>query len=122
VYLEEDEVTSQVSSLKHDDAFPNLPGAESESLGLENASFHWNKLPEEDPESATLASNGKRSPESSIDGSTARGDDSGSESGFNENNTFELRDISVIFPEGKLSVITGPTARYLALRYFQLHC
>ncbi|KAF8133513.1 P-loop containing nucleoside triphosphate hydrolase protein, partial [Mycena galopus ATCC 62051] len=27
-----------------------------------------------------------------------------------ENNRFELRDISVLFPEGKLSIITGPTA------------
>ncbi|KAJ7211962.1 hypothetical protein C8J57DRAFT_1255197 [Mycena rebaudengoi] len=85
-----------------------LQPAGGQGLGLEHASFHWNKLPEED---ATLAGNGKRSPESSIDGSTTRGDDSGSESGFNEKNTFELLDISVVFPEGKLSVITGPTAR-----------
>ncbi|KAJ7161605.1 hypothetical protein C8R46DRAFT_818023, partial [Mycena filopes] len=28
-----------------------------------------------------------------------------------EESRFELRDISVLFPEGKLSVVTGPTAR-----------
>ncbi|KAF8189625.1 multidrug resistance-associated ABC transporter [Mycena galopus ATCC 62051] len=107
VYLEEDEVTAQVSSLKREAsvtaAFPLLEGAEDEGLGLEGASLRWNRLAEE--EDTTL----NTSPTSSIDGSTARGDDSGSESGH-ENNRFELRDISVLFPEGKLSVITGPTA------------
>jgi hypothetical protein len=32
----------------------------------------------------------------------------GARAGGSENNRFELRDISVLFPEGKLSVITGP--------------
>jgi hypothetical protein len=116
VYLEEDEVSAQVSSLKKDMSIPLLDGAEDEDLGLENASFRWNELAEEEEDADVRNGNGdgngrKRSPTSSIDGSTARGDDSGSEGGGNENNKFELRDISVMFPEGKLSVITGPTAR-----------
>ncbi|KAJ7917702.1 hypothetical protein B0H13DRAFT_1994625 [Mycena leptocephala] len=120
VYLEEDEVSAQVSSLKKDMSIPLLDGAEDEDLGLENASFRWNELAEEeedvDVRNGNEDGNGrKRSPTSSIDGSTARGDDSGSEGGGNENNKFELRDISVMFPEGKLSVITGPTARCMAL-------
>ncbi|KAJ7846310.1 multidrug resistance-associated ABC transporter [Mycena leptocephala] len=115
VYLEEDEVSAQVSSLKKDMSIPLLDGAEDEDLGLENASFRWNELAEEEEDADVRNGNGdgngrKRSPTSSIDGSTARGDDSGSEGGGNENNKFELRDISVMFPEGKLSVITGPTA------------
>ncbi|KAJ6577612.1 multidrug resistance-associated ABC transporter [Mycena capillaripes] len=113
VYLEEDEVTPQVSSLKTDTSIPLLDGAEDESLGLENASLRWNELAKEDEEEDIGSGNGnkrKRSPTSSIDGSTAHGDDSGSEGEGNENNRFELRDISVLFPEGKLSVITGPTA------------
>ncbi|KAJ7764128.1 hypothetical protein DFH07DRAFT_1059163 [Mycena maculata] len=114
VYLEEDEVTAQVSSLKQDTSVPLLEGAEDAGLGLENATLRWNELPkEEEDTNGNGAGAGKAltaSPESSIDGSTALGEDSGSESGINENNKFELRDISVVFPEGKLSVITGPTA------------
>ncbi|KAF7342473.1 ABC bile acid [Mycena venus] len=110
VYLEEDEVTAQVSSLKKDLSVPLLDGAEDEGLGLENASLRWNELAEEDDKNDSE----RGSPTASyIDGSTtARGDDSGSESGGNEfaRDKFELRDISVLFPEGKLSVITGPTA------------
>ncbi|KAJ7091060.1 multidrug resistance-associated ABC transporter [Mycena epipterygia] len=134
VYLEEEEVTAQVSSLKHAAEMqmqPLLEGGEEEmGLGLESASLRWNELPVEEGEDEDKngnsngngngngnGSNGngngrKRSPTASIDGATALGDDSGSEGGDggNENNKFELRDISVLFPEGKLSVITGPTA------------
>ncbi|KAJ7892528.1 multidrug resistance-associated ABC transporter [Mycena olivaceomarginata] len=107
VYLEEDEVSAQVSSLKKDNSIPLLDGAKDEGLGLENASLRWNQLPEEQEEAGEAR---EHSPTASIDGSTARGYDSGSEGGGSENNRFELRDISVLFPEGKLSVITGPTA------------
>ncbi|KAJ7664588.1 multidrug resistance-associated ABC transporter [Mycena polygramma] len=121
VYLEEDEVTAQVSSLKTDTTIPLLEGAEDEGLGLECATLRWNELPKEDAGSEHAHGNGngkgkgrRSSPTSSIGGSTAHGDESGSGSdgdgGASENNRFELRDISVVFPEGKLSVITGPTA------------
>ncbi|KAJ6452441.1 hypothetical protein C8R45DRAFT_1040659 [Mycena sanguinolenta] len=110
VYLEEEEVTAQVSSLKKDnESFPLLDGAEEEEgLGIENASFTWNRLAEEKKEQDGEV---QTSPTASIDGSTAHGDDSGSESGNGQSrDRFELSDISVLFPEGKLSVITGPTA------------
>ncbi|KAJ7679731.1 multidrug resistance-associated ABC transporter [Mycena rosella] len=110
VYLEEDEVSAQVSSLKQDDALPLLDGAEDEGLGLEGASLRWNALPVEEGDEDDTENGKKRSPAPSIDGSTARGDDSGSEGGMNDSSRFELRDVSVLFPEGKLSVITGPTA------------
>ncbi|KAJ7434680.1 multidrug resistance-associated ABC transporter [Mycena latifolia] len=123
VYLEEEEVSGQVSSLKRDVSVPLLDGAEEEGLGLENASLKWNGIPEEGDGDGTYDNGGngngngngkKRSPVASIDGSTALGDENGSgsegEGGGSENNRFELRDISVMFPEGKLSVITGPTA------------
>ncbi|KAJ6468022.1 hypothetical protein C8R47DRAFT_1325922 [Mycena vitilis] len=123
VYLEEEEVTAQVSSLKTDTSIPLLEGAEDEGLGLEGATLRWNELPKEDVSSDNAHANGngkgrRSSPTSSIGGSTAHGDESGSgsgsgsdgDNGASENNRFELRDISVVFPEGKLSVITGPTA------------
>ncbi|KAJ7186191.1 hypothetical protein C8R46DRAFT_1343242 [Mycena filopes] len=106
VYLEEEEVSAQVSSLKKDASIPLLDGAEEEGLGLEHASLRWNRLPEEEAETEADV---VASPVSSMDGTTARGDESGSEGG-REETRFELRDISVMFPEGKLSVVTGPTA------------
>ncbi|KAJ7858057.1 hypothetical protein B0H14DRAFT_3636842 [Mycena olivaceomarginata] len=107
VYLEEDEVSAQVSSLKKDNSIPLLDGAKDEGLWLENASLRCNQLAEEQEEAGEAR---EHSPTASIDGSTARGYDSGSEGGGSGNNTFELRDILVLFPVGKLSVITGPTA------------
>ncbi|KAJ7508941.1 hypothetical protein B0H11DRAFT_2169002 [Mycena galericulata] len=117
VYLEEDEVSAQVSSLKQDVSVPLLTGAEDAGLGLECASLRWNELPKEENDKDDSERNGKskakqsqtlESPESSLlGGSTVPRTDSASES---QNNKFELRDISVLFPEGKLSVITGPTA------------
>ncbi|KAJ6610650.1 hypothetical protein B0H10DRAFT_2224811 [Mycena sp. CBHHK59/15] len=99
-YLEEDEVSAQVSSLKRDGTFPVLTGADDGRLGIARASFRWNELPAARADTASAAA--------SDDGSsTARGDDSGSDA---ESSKFELRDIDVMFPEGRLSVITGPTA------------
>ncbi|KAF7321090.1 ABC bile acid [Mycena chlorophos] len=61
---------------------PSNPRREGDSrLGFENASFRWNTVDEEDDKN-----------EDSTD------------------HRFELRDLSVVFPEGKLSVVTGPTA------------
>lgn len=53
------------------------------------------------------------SPTSSNDGSTAIGDSTSETSTALLSSTdhrFELRDVSIMFPEGELSVITGPTA------------
>jgi hypothetical protein len=41
VYLEEDEVTDQVSTLKKDYSQPHPPGTEDD-LGLDNVTFKWN--------------------------------------------------------------------------------
>ncbi|KAJ7881539.1 hypothetical protein B0H14DRAFT_3760425 [Mycena olivaceomarginata] len=112
VYLEEDEVSAQVSSLKKDNSIPLLDGAKDEGLWLENASLRCDQLAEEQEEAGEAR---EHSPTASIDGSTARGYDSGSEGGGSGNNTFELRDILVLFPVGKLSVITGPTVSAVTL-------
>lgn len=114
VYLDEDEVTDQVSSLKKDYSEPHLPGAHDEGLGLENASFKWNEVTE-NTEAKGKGTNGTAdsSPRpSSTDETETIVDDnvserSGSDSGDRK---FELRDLSVKFPEGELTVVTGPTA------------
>lgn len=102
VFLDEEEVTDQVSSLKKENDEPYLPGADYEGLGLENATLRWNAVPETKDEDKTKVS----------DVSTPSGDDeaSGMEVSSSEDRIFELLDVSVKFPEGKLTVVTGPTA------------
>ncbi|KAF8211356.1 multidrug resistance-associated ABC transporter [Mycena galopus ATCC 62051] len=80
-FLEEDEVSDEVSALK----FKSVEEDESPSAGLviESESFGWNEL----------AKDAKIEPSASA-----------------EETRFELRDISVSFPEGKLTCVVGPTA------------
>ncbi|KAJ7303772.1 hypothetical protein DFH08DRAFT_793782 [Mycena albidolilacea] len=107
VYLDEDEVTAQVSSLKQDlSAFSSAP---DEGLGLENASFEWNKINTEKAEAGP-----SKVPESHLhSGSSISVDVStiaDASRGETPDHRFELKDLSIRFPENHLSVITGPTA------------
>ena len=117
VYLDEDEVTEQVSSLKKSRAEPLLSGAD-EGLGLENATLKWNEVTEVvDPKDAKKDKKGKRnsssgsvSPSGSSDNVTVVDDTlsvAASEAGDRK---FELKDVSIMFPEGELTLVTGPTA------------
>ncbi|KAJ7843057.1 hypothetical protein B0H14DRAFT_2359165 [Mycena olivaceomarginata] len=109
VYLDEDEVTSQVSSLKQDLSGSAFSGAQDEGLGLENASFEWNKVETEnkDPEPAEVPeSHPQLASSSSVDVSTIVDADDSETHGHR----FQLKDLSIRFPENHLSVITGPTA------------
>jgi hypothetical protein len=67
-------------------------------LGLESASFKWNQVEEHENEDADAA-----------DDITVSDDSRGGRS-LSERK-FELQDVSIVFPEGVLTVITGPTAR-----------
>ena len=114
VYLDEEEVTDQVSSLKKDRSEPLLPGAEDEGLGLENASFKWNEVTEP-ADSKGKNANGASvpaSPTGSSDETDTVVDDGASEHSASEigDRKFELRDLTIKFPEGELTVVTGPTA------------
>ena len=89
MYLDEDEVSEQVSSLKKAAAVTSWNdepedgyGYES-GLGIVGGSFGWNPV------------EGKGKNKRKDQAEVAR---------------FELRDINVMFPEGKLTLITGPTA------------
>lgn len=97
-YLSEDEVTEQVSSLKRTTTGPRLPYDEVEGLGLEHASFKWNEV--EDIKDQSIVKGVP--PTSDLEETDA--------AVATEDHSFELRDLTVIFPEGQLSVITGPTA------------
>ena len=131
VYLDEEEVTDQVSSLKkHSNSTePYLPGGDDEEgLGLDNATLKWNevvdveKQEEQDKKNGVLspsASSDVPSPTSSTDDvetvatsdvATSASDSGSLLAGLETDHKFELRDITVRFPEGQLSVVTGPTA------------
>ena len=119
-----DEVTDQVTLQKDLKAELHLPGGEDEEgLGLENVTLKWNEVVDVEKQTEQdKTKNGVLSPTPSSDIPTltssnddveaaARSDvetaasDSGS---LLETN--ELRDIAVPFPEGPLSVVTGPTS------------
>ncbi|KAF8220884.1 multidrug resistance-associated ABC transporter [Tricholoma matsutake] len=109
VYLDEDEVSSQVSSLKNQDLSSPTPpsSAADEGLGFENASFKWNEVEEKPKEEDST----KQPP--SQENSEVETVVSDADSTFlveNSDHRFELRDLNVRFPEGELSLITGPTA------------
>jgi ABC-type multidrug transport system fused ATPase/permease subunit len=106
VYLDEAEVSEQVSSLKKDRSGP-ASASEDDRLGFESASFKWNEVeqvPEEDKDK-----NGKRAASETDSILTTE-----SETATVADHKFELKDLSIIFPEGELTVVTGPTARYEA--------
>jgi len=102
---------------------PHLPGGEDEEgLGLENATLKWNEVVDvEKQKEWDKTKNGVLSPSASSDipsitfsnddVETAAASDTGSLlAGLETDHKFELRDITVRFPEGQLSVVTGPTA------------
>lgn len=97
--MDEAEVSEQVSTLKKNRSSPASPESEDDRLGFENASFKWNEVEEVEDKNSTK-------PASEAD--AIRGVD---ESATMADHKFELKNLSIIFPEGKLTVVTGPTAR-----------
>ena len=119
VYLNEEEVDEQVSSLKKDALFPSLsPPAtssvlvESEigGLGIEKGSFKWNEVERPEERSDKMNSYGRSESGFSVTAETVVGEAMGVGDEVDVDHTFELRDINVKFPEGELTLITGPTA------------
>ncbi|TDL18516.1 hypothetical protein BD410DRAFT_880297 [Rickenella mellea] len=94
-FLKEDEVTEQVSSLKQ--ASKDADQRHYDDFGLKSASFRWNAVEETKEETKTTDT-----PTITIVS------DSASVSG--SIHQFELRDVSVTFPDGELTLVTGPTA------------
>lgn len=130
-YLSEPEVPDHISSLKRPAPNPHAPV--DSRLGCVNATFRWSTAPDS---TSTTTSKKKPADNSSfwsrmlvflrlrkkLEESTeeAQDDEAGE-----EERPFELKDISVLFPEGALSVICGPTgsgksSRKLALAYVML--
>ncbi|PFH46615.1 hypothetical protein AMATHDRAFT_154310 [Amanita thiersii Skay4041] len=112
VYLGEDEVTEQVSSLKNDS--DQISALAEEGLGLENASFKWNEVESVDDANREGGLATPKSPASSSnDNVTIEVDDSSSTVDLAADvhkRRFELRDVNIRFPDGQLTLVTGPTA------------
>ena len=114
VFLEEDEVDDQVSTIKKGRV---PPSAETElGLGIMNGSFKWNEVEEKKDDKGKGKDTPKKAngsgaePSSSADETSTAVDDASSVLTGNGDHRFELRDINVRFPEGKLTLVTGPTA------------
>ena len=107
VYLDEEEVTNQVSSLKKDYSEP-YSFCDDEGLGLECATLKWNEVVEvgkqlgQNKASSSLTNSLEIDEASTVVGTESFGD--------RGNRVFELRNMSIRFPEGELTVVTGPTA------------
>ena len=96
-----------MSSLKKDCSEPFLFG-DDEGLGLEGATLKWNEVVEVEEK----GSQNKSSSFSTIslvadEASTVVDAESIGEHG---DRVFELRNVTIRFPEGELTVVTGPTA------------
>ncbi|KIM25383.1 hypothetical protein M408DRAFT_210000 [Serendipita vermifera MAFF 305830] len=110
-FFAEDEVDEQISTLKRRDDVSSVFQYDA-TLGITGgATFVWNSVqPAQTPNPPAVngqsLSNGQgpTTDEEQEPGSPTDSDPSVTEA------RFELRDIDVIFPEGKLTVVTGPTA------------
>ena len=96
-----------MSSLKKDYSEPHLFG-DDEGLGLECATLKWNEV----VEVGEKGNQNKSSSSSTIsmetdEASTVVGTENIGDRG---DRVFELRNVTIRFPEGELTVVTGPTA------------
>lgn len=131
-FLDEEEVPAFVSSLIEDQERTSRENATTphigrdETLGIKNGWFRWNeatetsdavlskpspwrfwKRREAKPDKAsTLPTNGP-------DATQVRASENGAATPIPR---FELQDINVIFPKGKLTVVTGPTGKHIAYK------
>ncbi|PIL29150.1 ATP-binding cassette transporter [Ganoderma sinense ZZ0214-1] len=112
-YLDEDEVDEQVSTIKKGRV---PPSEETETgLGIVDGSFKWNEVEQKKDDKHKKgkgkdpSTNGENSNGSEADEAATAVDDASVVSAPSDHR-FELRDINVLFPEGELTLVTGPTA------------
>lgn len=129
-YLEEDEVPEWVSTLKTGTLNPSE--LFDERLGCEDATFHWHSAPTSagpsEPKKPSLfrrivdkvkgrKTNDQQSlPRTHVTPAPARGldathDESGDEDDEegDERTPFEMRNLNVVMPKGKITLVCGPT-------------
>lgn len=111
-YIDDDEVDGQVSSLKEDtEGHDNKEG-----LGIIKGSFKWNEV-------EGKGNKGKDKGKGKVTKSTASNEESDPAPTSPEDvgdHVFELVDISVIFPDGVLTVVSG-AACFSCTFYHDIH-
>lgn len=100
-FLDEDEVPDWVSSLKRPKPDTNAPV--QTRIGFKEADFKWNTGVSQD----TKAEETNKVSANTVNGEAAA--DGSDDAAVEEVYPFELLDLNVTFPTGKLSVISGPT-------------
>jgi ABC-type multidrug transport system fused ATPase/permease subunit len=114
-FLDEEEVSEQVSVLKRTTAVNAAISAQTRRadadgrLGFVHASFQWNASVEDKSKKDVTVTKSWlpwRRSRMSRDGAS----EAPAVPISHEDHRFELRDIDLIFPEGVLTVVTGPTA------------
>ncbi|KAF8554053.1 hypothetical protein OG21DRAFT_1497299 [Imleria badia] len=118
-YLDEEEVTEQVSSIKRS-RVPADSLAADESLAIEGGTFKWNEVPEKEVKDVAKGKKNENTKNGASGAHDSRRPSDGTDTVVDaeslsgrstiEDHRFELRDISVRFPDGELTLITGPTA------------
>ena len=101
-----------MSSLKKDCSEPYLFGGD-EGLGLECATLRWNEVVEVMKKGKQLDYNKPSSSSTNsleIDEASTVVDAESIASGDRDDRVFELRNMTIRFPEEELTVVTGPTA------------
>ncbi|KAH7909133.1 ABC transporter type 1, transmembrane domain-containing protein, partial [Hygrophoropsis aurantiaca] len=105
-YLNEDEVSDQVSSIKKTRS-PANNNSDNDGLAIDNGTFKWNEVPEDattddGKAEATTKPDTNNSKASDAETKTTLDADLTAAALENEDHKFELRDISVRFPEAEL--------------------
>lgn len=105
VFLDEEEVSEQTSSLKKDSSTRPSIDSEEDELGFVNASFKWNKVTDAQAIYNMAETTGPLLPTINRpdDGWTTPSDSAALD------HQFELRDLNIRFPQGKLTIVMGPT-------------
>lgn len=101
-------MTEQVSTLKKSRAAPSDSANDDDGFGIDNGSFKWNAVEEKDKEQKDADPKSRAASEDTIAVSTS--ESSSLSDAESADHRFELRNISVIFPDGQLTCVTGPTA------------
>ncbi|OJT05881.1 ATP-dependent bile acid permease [Trametes pubescens] len=119
-YLDEEEVSEQVSTLKKGRV---PPSEESDAgLGIVHGTFKWNEVEERKDDNKSSGKDGPNRFNSVANANGSGGDtcpsgeastivDSASAmAGSTGDHRFQLQDVTIMFPDGQLTVVTGPTA------------
>lgn len=129
-FLDEEEVPTFVSSIKEHDEQPeptnggngnraSASGAFDQRLGIERGNFQWNQAKENANAKAKddipwwkLWKKGVFAPKKPASKPNTSSNDRRTGSISESQTRFELQDINIFFPIGKLTVVTGPTGAY----------